>query len=287
MAHPPSTLRVAVAQVSGQVEPLAARLQRLEALMSTARADLVLFPEAVVPGYGPTAASPETARRGLDWVRTAARNHRCHIAAGLVEPNASTLVVASPTGQTWRYAKRFVTWAEAAVWSPGQEAGIADTPLGRLGLVLCADLVQEDTWRDLTGSADLVLVAAAWPDYRGRRRRLPRGVRSVFAPVLLGAGPRRDAILSEVPTALGVPLAYANASGRWQAGEGFSGESRILDCTGTVVAQVDEDEGLATATVSLNPQRPGRVPTTPLSWRAFNRAHRLAAWARRAPRRGR
>ena len=279
-----SSLRVAAVQLPGRVEPAARRLDRIDAAFRSCDADLVVFPEASLPGYTREGVAPGAAEAGRRWALDAAHASGRWVAIGLVEPDASVLFLAGPKGQAHRYAKRFVTWAESGVWRPGHEAVIAPTPLGRLGLVLCADLVQPDTWTALHGAADFVVVSAAWPDYRGRQRRLPPGVGRALRPLLDGAGPRRDEILAAAPRALGSPLIYCNAGGPWNPPESFSGQSRILDHTGDVLARVEGEAGVAVATVQPGPHAPTGTLEHPLAWRAFCAAHRAAAAVRRTAR---
>jgi predicted amidohydrolase len=59
-----------------------------------------------------------------------------------------------PTGESWR---------ESAAYAPGEQAVVADTPLGRLGLSICYDLRFPDLYRELTGAgASILSIPAAF-----------------------------------------------------------------------------------------------------------------------------
>jgi len=62
------------------------------------------------------------------------------------------------------------------------------------------------TWRDLAGRVDLVLVAAAWPDFHERARRWPLPLRPVIGPLTRSFGGRRTRSLYRRPGICGFPL---------------------------------------------------------------------------------
>ena len=57
-----------------------------------------------------------------------------------------------PTGESWR---------ESASYAPGEQAVIADTPAGALGLSICYDLRFPDLYRALTGAGATILAIPA------------------------------------------------------------------------------------------------------------------------------
>lgn len=292
--HRTRGLRLAAAQLPGRAGPLAERLERAERAVAQALdADLVLLPEAFLPGYRQLPGDEAQARAARDWAAAAARRHHRTVGVGIVGPQGSELFLAHPAGGTWRYLKRFPTFAEARAWQMGAAPGLALTPLGRIGLVLCADLVQPATWRALAGKVDLVLVAAAWTDYGGRRQRLSPLGRAFVGPWMDRSPLHRDQLLTSAAQALRVPLVYANATGLLDPSgapsgelEGFDGGSRILDGQGQVLDRVRSGEGLASAEVELGPVPGGvpRPPGHPLHWRVFSAVHRAAAKLRRVGR---
>ena len=283
-------LLVAVAQLPGVAAGWEARVAWAEAALAEAgEAELLLLPEACFPGYVPGLPDADRdAARGEAWALDAARRTGRHLALGLAGAHASELLLVSPEGRHWRYRKRYPTFAETRFWRPGRWPGVAETALGRIGLVVCADVVQPEIWRGLQGRVDLVLVAAAWGDFAGRTSRLPPWERALLGPWMARAAGHRDQTLARGARALGVPLAYANACGPWKFDERFDGDSRILGPDGAVLVKVEgsnpelggDGAGLVAARVQAAPGGDQRLPEFPLPWRAFSWVHRNAARAR-------
>lgn len=188
-------------------------------------ADILLLPEAFLPGY--RHQSDHQKNTALALAKHLAKRHHLHLALGFLEGNGCYLGMASPTGQWWDYQKQFPSPAEARFWKGGRQPGIASTVVGRVGLLICADVLQLSAWQALQGRVDVVLVAAAWPDYQGRP---PPGLGWLYAQ----SNPYRDELLASAAQVLGVPVAFANASG-----PGFSGGSRIWNAAGECVGKGD------------------------------------------------
>lgn len=301
-AQPPvhgPALRGAVVQLPGAPGPVAARLAWAEAALERALRGgpgprVVVFPEAALPGYAPgLRGGGPAAAAGAAWARAAARRSGAHIAIGLAEDDVSHMILVAPSGAEWRYPKRYPTFAEAPHWRAGAALTVAHTALGRVGLAICADVVQPGLWAGLRGRVDLVVVSAAWCDYQGRLSGAPAWRRAALGPWMGGAGPHRDRLLAAAAAALGVPVLYANACGPYQGAERFEGGSRILGPEGEVLAEVGAGgaaalggAGAGLAAAALPPARggPPRPLQLELGWRAFAAAHRWAARARAASR---
>ena len=288
-------LHGAVVQLPGAPGPVAERLAWAEAALqgcfATAAGErIIVYPEATFPGYAPgLRGGGPAAAAGASWARAAARRSGAHIAIGLAEDDASEIVLVAPDGAEWRYRKRYPTFAEAPHWRAGPRVEVAHTRLGRVGLVICADLVQPGLWAGLRGRVDLVVICAAWGDYAGRLRGAPPWRRAALGPWMRGAAAHRDRTVQAAAAALGVPVLYANACGPWQGDERFDGGSRILGPDGQLLAAVGEGgaaalggAGAGVAEAPLPPPRIGvqRSLQLALGWRAFAAVHRLAARSR-------
>ena len=150
-------------------------LARLEEAAS-AGCELVVLPECATSGY--MFASGHEARRYAEAIpgpSTEALAAACgrlglHCVAGLLERDGdrllNTAVLVGPGGLIGRYRKthlpflgvdRFVT--------PGEEAArVYDTPVGRLGIVICYELRFPEPTRALAlRGAELVLHVTNWP----------------------------------------------------------------------------------------------------------------------------
>lgn len=220
---------------------------RIEAAVRAVDADLVVLPEAALPGYAHRLADASARARALAA--------RVPVVVGFLDGVGSAAGVQGRDGFV-AYRKRFLAPAEARVWGAGREAVVAETAVGRLGLLVCADVLQVQAWEDLRGKVDAVAICAAWPHYRDRR----------FAALYAGIVPYRDAWLAQAAAALGVPVVFADATGR-----GFGGRCGLWDADGRRVA-----EG-AVVTGDVAPGRPGAPLRHPPGWAAFTRVYRGVA----------
>ena len=119
--------------------------------------DLVVFPELANSGYV-TRRDPEFMRRYYGVAEPvpgpttrllgeAARRHRVHVVVGLLEAHPTipaamhnTAVLIQPDGMIAAvYRKTHLPGEEKHYFIPGSDLPVFDTPLGRLGLLVCAD----------------------------------------------------------------------------------------------------------------------------------------------------
>ena len=106
-----------------------------------------------------------------------------------------------------------------------------ETPWGRVGFAICADMIYRRVWSDYRGRIDLAVVSAAWPDFADRE--------SGRRHWLLGhVGPLSGAIPPKVAMDLDVPVVFANQCGvthttipvlGTKIKDRFSGQSSICD----------------------------------------------------------
>lgn len=223
-------------------------------------ADLVVLPEAFLPGYEPGPGTLGEAARA--FARDRAARHRAHVALGYVDAGASWLGLAAPDGGFWARPKRIPSPAERRWWRPAEGPSVAETRLGRLGLAICGEVLFPETWEAWTGAVDGVIVAAAWPDYAGRTGPIARWV-AARSPL------ERDRALAEGARAVGATVAFADAAGRWRGEEAFAGASRLVHPDGGVALPV---EGLALAELRRAPPGPRFVVRS--GWSAFLAVYR-------------
>lgn len=158
--------------------------------------------------------------------------------------------VVGPQGLLGRYRKMHVSPGESAFWCSGRDAEVISTPVGRIGLGVCADMMFRSPWKRYVERVDLVAIAAAGPDFRDVR---PCLLGPTFARGHFDCSRRQPELIQR---ALGVPVIYSAAGGN--SGEvlgmrralRFAGGSRIIDTSGTAAATVDEGEGVAVAEVA-------------------------------------
>ncbi len=212
-------MRIVVAALQMEAEPsrVVANLERADAMLGALRgsgAVLAALPEmfntghALLSDYGPLAEGVDgptlrhLSRRSRQW--------RMAIAAGFVERDGpdlhDALALCLPDGAVHVYRKRRLVFWERFRFQPGRSPLIVATPWGRVGLAICADMIQQRVWDDYRGRIDVALVAAAWPEFAcrhsGRRHWL-------FGPL----GPMAASIPAKVARDLEVPILFANQCG--------------------------------------------------------------------------
>ena len=143
------TLALAQMRVDGGAK--AANLARAEAFIARAAAagaQAVLLPEALNLGWthGSARHEAEEIPEGAAClrVREAARKHRLFVCAGLVEREGSrrfnSAVLIDPRGDVLLHHRKLHELDIAAdLYATGDRLRIAETSLGRLGLMICAD----------------------------------------------------------------------------------------------------------------------------------------------------
>jgi predicted amidohydrolase len=173
-----TTVRVAAIQMDaavGEVEANLAHAARLVADAAGQGARLVVLPELFSTGYEYTdrnygLVEPLEGRTGT-WIVDTARRLGVHLLGTFParvdgEPYITALL-AAPSGQTWLYRKMHVAFWENCYFARGPEPTVADTELGRIGLLICWDEVFADLARAYQGRVDLLCIPSSPPVYLG------------------------------------------------------------------------------------------------------------------------
>lgn len=145
------------------------------------RPELILLPELFYVGYSyePQLGDYAEELDGLtvEWLQRASLRHGSYIGTCIIEradtQTFNTFVLASPTGELHTYRKRNLPLYEKLHFTPGTEAGIFDTEIGRIGVLVCWDMVFPRNVRDLAGNVDLLLISSAWPDMTTANIQVP------------------------------------------------------------------------------------------------------------------
>jgi predicted amidohydrolase len=228
-----------LAPVHGDVQANLATIRALLERAVAGGAGLVVFPELGTTGYawasagevGPlaeTVPGPTT-----DWLTGLCRDLGCHVVVGLVERDGRRLynsaVLVGPDGLAGRYRKAHL-WSWDTCWASAgeQPPGSWETPAGRVGILICADLDYPE--------------AAAW---------LARAGTDVIAvPTCWSEEPTPSPVWRTRAHDSGTPLVVANVSGE-EWGVTFSAGSCVLGGDGRVLSRAAGAEGLAVAAVDL------------------------------------
>ena len=160
---------------SGDTEGNLARMERLirKGAARVGDTSLVLFPELAPGGYDPEDAAKNCPEEpdGPSFRRMSAvaAELGLYIAYGYAEAGEGGRVYNSqmligPDGKAAaNYRKLHLTKGEMKVFTAGNEAVVADTEIGKIGLMICWDLAFPELSRILTlKGAEIILVPAAW-----------------------------------------------------------------------------------------------------------------------------
>ncbi|MGE4432043.1 MAG: carbon-nitrogen hydrolase family protein [Sphingobium sp.] len=126
-----------------------------------------------------------------------------------------------------------VTWRESAVYGPGEDLVVVDTPWARMGLSICYDLRFADLYRRLSDAgATVLLIPAAFTVPTGR----------AHWEVLLRARAIESAAFALAPA----------QTGAHEDGRETYGHSLAIDPWGTIMLDMGEAPGLAFVDIDLS-----------------------------------
>lgn len=224
-------------------------------------ADLVVFPEQILQGYLPDTlnwngdavawqlAQAEVIPSG-ESVQTLLRQASqlgLHVVFGMTERHPehgevlfNSAVLIGPDGLIGVYRKVHQPGDEKHVYYPGNDFPVFDTPLGRIGMLICYDKVFPESTRELAlKGADIMIMPTAW-GYGGD-----------------GSAGDADPLVDSY-TLFGRVRALENQC--WMIESNlcgyhgnlhYHGHSRIINPMGTIVADTGEYEGMALATLDV------------------------------------
>ncbi|QFU82324.1 carbon-nitrogen hydrolase family protein [Natronorubrum aibiense] len=227
--------RIAACQFEPTVGDIDANLNRIAQLTADlpAAVEFAVFPELCITGYDVDhVQSTKTAVPGpvTDRVCTIARETDIDLIVGLPEAASgdiyNSLVYVSSDGVKATYRKQRLWGTEADHFRAGSGPTTVETPIGRVGLLLCYDLnFPELALAYSEADCDIIAVSAAWRQSFARDWRLLCRARALdqtcyvvgsnhcgsqsgrqHAGASLIAGPRGD-ILAQ--TTDGIPMASA------------------------------------------------------------------------------
>jgi predicted amidohydrolase len=248
----------AVAAVAGRFgRDLEACLRQVERCVERARgrgADLVVFPECTLGGYlfetrmpllRPAVAPPPALQPdGEQIARLVRAAGPTVVCVGYTESAAegpySSAVCVSGDGVLGHHRKVHLPQGERAAFGAGEGFAAFDTPLGRIGMLICYDKVFPEAARDLAlDGARIIASLSAWPTCRTQPATWTRHDREV-----------RHFNLLDQARALENQVVWvsANQSGRLGALR-FPGQAKVVDPDGRVLSQTGSRAGMALARV--------------------------------------
>ena len=224
MSNPLNVAAIQMYARPGAVTGNLATAERLVRDAVAAGAQLVVLPEFFNTGYQLSDDSFVLAEwrqgRTWRWITSLAVELGIYLAGGfLVRKDAevyNTLLLSGPDGRTWDYDKRHPFAWERAFVRPGDHPIIADTPLGRIGLLMSWDCAFADSFTPLAGNVDLLLIASCAPRFHDTVLTYPDGERLSLAglnPIARRIRDGSEGLFSEnlrrQAAYLGVPVVHA------------------------------------------------------------------------------
>jgi N-carbamoylputrescine amidase len=263
-------MKVAAVQMCCRLADVDYNLERAAVQVRAARAEgaeLVVLPEFFSTGMGFARAmcatlEPLHGGRTLALLRQLARE--CDVPVGgsflaLRDGHSyNTFALAMPDGEIFAHDKDQPTMWENCYFRGGSDDGVLETPLGRIGAVMCWEFLRTRTMRRLIDRVDLVIGGSCWwtiPERGVPLLATDRVHERMFA--IAQSAPVRVARM------LGVPVVHAGQAGTfrceapWLPGFVYSshcvGGTKVVDAAGNVVAQRTREDGESIAIAEVEP----------------------------------
>ena len=247
-----------MAAVAGRFgRDIQACLRQIERTVRHARsrgAELVVFPESALGGYlfetslpeqRPAVAPPPALEpAGEEIARVARIAGPTVVCVGYTETGAggpySSAVCVSGDGVLGHHRKVHLPPGERRAFAPGGEFAAFDTPVGRMGMLICYDKVFPEAARQLTlDGAEIVASLSAWPASRTQPAAWTRRDREV-----------RHFNLLDQARALENQIVWVSANHSGRLGRlRFPGQAKVVDPDGHVLSQTGGRPGVALARV--------------------------------------
>lgn len=245
--------RIGVGQLDAVRANRDANMERIAQVVAAAAAQgaqIVVLPEMVTSAYfvgdvldrvAEAVPGPTTHRLG-----EIAKTNRVYLACGMPERDGryfyNSAVLVSPAGSLAGHYRKVHLWADDnKYFTPGERPTIVETAHGTVALTICYDLMFPEYIRALVlNGARMILNCTDWvtPDPR--------------IDLLGWSGRVTSALASTRAIENRVVVAMANRVGV-EGGFTSLGYSCICNQLGAIVALIEQGEGVATASVDLNP----------------------------------
>ncbi len=245
------TLAAVSAPFGRDLDEAYARIGRLLAQARAEGAGLLVLPEACLGGYlanldGEAPLPPALDLDGPELRRVIDLAGDVVVCLGLCERAGAlrynTAVCLDGTGVLGLHRKVHQPLNEDASYEAGQEFVAFDTPVGRLGMLICYDKAFPEAARSLAlDGAEIVVVVSAWP--AGRTGRHPDLAQDRWTQ-RFDLFDRARALENQVV------VVSANQSGTFGDLQ-FVGSAKIVGPGGEVLAHTGVGEGMAVATVDV------------------------------------
>ena len=249
----PGMALTTIAAVSLRPRADLAEVERVIAFARRRGAGLIVLPEAALGGYMleeviegtiVRGAPPVLADPDATFARLRAAAGDAVVCVGYTEQDDArvhaSVVCVSGDGVLGHQRKVHIPPGERGLISPGEGFGAFDTPVGRLGLLVCYDKIFPEAARTLAlDGADIIACPAAWPVCREHPARLMRHDRQV-----------RHFNSFDLARAIENQVVWVSANQVGHHGRlRFPGQSKIVDPDGQVLAGTGARPGFAVASI--------------------------------------
>ncbi len=305
------SLTLAAVQMNASPAPTPERLARAEALANQAAcggAQMIVLPEVFNTGYEYRnenfARAEPVSGLTITWMKNTAARLGVHLAGSLLLKDGgdifNAMLIVSPDGRLWRYDKNYPWIFERVYFRQGRGVTVADTDLGRLGMMICWDVVHPRLWAKYAGRVDVMIVCSCPPAAYQPILSFPDGTimhsqdaGAFFALAMRGSEHTFGPFLQRQAAWLGVPVVNTTGTGKFSTHipaarismsafvlnspkfwrylrqldlarmeSGYFQETYVAGADGQVLARVPaEVEGFTLATVPLEDKPP--QPTYP------------------------
>ncbi len=224
-------------------------------------AALIVLPEGTVPGYvlGAQSVAPEMLARASYDLATLARRYGATVVCGIAKvidgKTYNAAIAIGPTGDELGHAAKQFLWHFDRRWfEAGATLEPIETPLGKLGVLVCADgRIPSIAATLCERGAELLVMPTAWVT----SGRDPAVLENLQADLMANVRARENA----------VPFVIANKAGFERASVAYCGKSAIIDSSGTFVARGSETfEEIVMGDVSVAPKRALAHDAPALAW---------------------
>jgi predicted amidohydrolase len=217
-----------------------ASLAYIERAVRSARADLVVLPEGVLGGY---LTGHEIEVDGPEIARLCEIAGDTVVCAGFNEIGGySSAVCVSGDGVLGHQRKVHIPPSEVGLFNPGSGFAAFDTPVGRVGMLVCYDKVFPEAARTLAlDGAEVIASLAAWPLCRqAPSRRIAADTQT-----------RQFNLLDEARAIENQVVWVSSNLAGWIGRLRFPGQAKVVDPSGRVLARTRGRAGIATARVPV------------------------------------
>ena len=226
-------IQVATIQMDGTPAPTAERLKRAEVLLQDAvkqGANLIVLPATFNTGKTFLETNYEVTERLSDrtmqWMCGQAQQHQIHLVGSWMivdkDDTYHSAFLIAPDGKSWRYDAQYPYLWERVFYRDGQDITVADTAIGKIGMMIARDVVHSEIYERYATKVDLLLILNDNPDFSQAKLQFDDGSQiqeqqfGFFAKWLMQSSSN---ILSDAienwANWLNVPLICAGASGEF------------------------------------------------------------------------